>query len=297
MPPESIFSRMPSSLTATQRRIVDYLLANTTQAAFMTAMELARQVHTSDASIVRLAQALGFDGFHQLQRHLREQVKSRLDTASRLETSERKSNKPGEILARIIAADVENLRQTAEMVSTEAFDGAIRILRTAKGIGVLGLRSTHCLAQFFHSALRYQGRQARLITPGIAEMWVDLSLLGSEAVLVAFSFPRYARQTVEAVKAAKEFGMKVISVTDGPLSPLAGSSDFLLSAAYKSESFMQSFAAAFSLANALAEALAIQNGATTIDRLRKMEKLWHDKEVYFDPLPRRRRRKKQSRDD
>ena len=49
-------------LTPSQRRIMQYIVDNYEEAIFLTASQLAQNVGVSEATVVRLAQALGFDG-------------------------------------------------------------------------------------------------------------------------------------------------------------------------------------------------------------------------------------------
>ena len=55
------------------RYIVDHL----EEAAFQTAEELARRADTSSSTVVRFSQALGFDGFPELQEAARDEYKRR----------------------------------------------------------------------------------------------------------------------------------------------------------------------------------------------------------------------------
>ena len=71
-------------LTPTQKRVMDFVLKRPEEVVFLTASRLALRLDLSDTSIVRLAQTLGYDGYPDLQRHLRRLVQSRLVTVGRL---------------------------------------------------------------------------------------------------------------------------------------------------------------------------------------------------------------------
>lgn len=55
-------------LSPALKRVIVYLDANRSETLAKSAMELAAQLGTSDATIVRAAQALGFDGLKELKR-------------------------------------------------------------------------------------------------------------------------------------------------------------------------------------------------------------------------------------
>ncbi len=76
------------------------------------------------------------------------------------------------------------------------------VLKDAKDVNIIGLRSAHSLAVLLSSTLGFLGKRVRLIVPGTGEMWRDVSMISRDSVLVAISFPRYARLTIEVVETA-----------------------------------------------------------------------------------------------
>ena len=66
-----LIAAVSSDLTPTQRRIAEAALAEPTLLAFGTVSDLAGRVGTSRPSIVRFATKLGFEGYTDLQQHVR----------------------------------------------------------------------------------------------------------------------------------------------------------------------------------------------------------------------------------
>ncbi len=279
--PELLFIKGPVKLTQSQIKVVDYLLDHADEVPFMTASQLGRELGLSDATVVRLAQTLGFDGFRELKDHLRGRLMARLDTVSRMERTVGQVRSVEDVITAVMQADLANLSRTAENVSFKTLIASAQAIQKAEEVQVIGLRSAHALAQFLASALRFLGRRVSLLSPGIGEMWSDVSSLGRRSVLVAISFPRYTRVTVEAAEAAREAGATVISITDSALSPLAAHSNHLLAAQCRTDSFVESFVAALSILNALVTSVAFMDGQKTLERLRRMERLWEEKNIYF----------------
>src|SRR3712207_4275715 len=58
-----------------QKDVGQYIVDHLEEAAFHTAEELARRANTSSSTVVRFAQALGFDGFPQLQAAARDEYR------------------------------------------------------------------------------------------------------------------------------------------------------------------------------------------------------------------------------
>src|SRR2546421_10681466 len=58
-----------------QKDVAQYIVDHLEEAAFHTAEELARRANTSSSTVVRFAQALGFEGFPELQAAARDEYR------------------------------------------------------------------------------------------------------------------------------------------------------------------------------------------------------------------------------
>ena len=269
-------------ITPTQRKVLDFLLKRPEEAVFLTASRLARQLNLSDTSIVRLAQSLGYDGYPDLRRRLRELVQARMTTVGRLDKTAKKVVTVEDAFRNVLAMDVRNLQRTLEDTDQAEFSAVVDALNDARRIYVIGLRSTNCLAAFLTSALRFMRRDVIQLLPGTGEMWEELRGLGSKDVVVGFSFPRYTKVTVEVIEFAIKNGARVVAVTDSELSPIAASAHWTLPVPYEIDSYMESFTAALSLVNAIVTALAFKSRENTVKNLREMEEAWAARGIYWD---------------
>src|ERR1700734_1783681 len=60
-----------------QKDVAQYIVDHLDEAAFQTAEELARRASTSSSTVVRFSQALGFEGFPELQQAARDEYRRR----------------------------------------------------------------------------------------------------------------------------------------------------------------------------------------------------------------------------
>jgi len=130
--------------------------------------------------------------------------------------------------------------------------------------------------------MHFLRRRPKVLVPDTHDLWGEISLLGPGSVLVAISFPRYTRLTIEAARAAHEAGATVISLTDSTLSPLAPYSNHVLPACYRIDSLVESYVAALSVLNAVVTGIAFTDGSQAFDGLKRLESLWKDKGVYYE---------------
>jgi len=257
-----------------------YIIEHYEEAIFLTASQLAENVGVSEATVVRLAQALGFDGYPGMQRKFRQGLQDRLSTVTRLEHTVDHVRQTGDIVVKVLQEDIHNLSQTLRNLSLDIFERAVADLSSAKRIFVVGLRGAHAPALTLSTYLRFLGKQAHLLVPGHGEMWDILQGLGRSDLVVGISFPRYTQVTLEVLEHARKKRARVGAITDSPLSPLARHAHWVLTAHCQLDSFIESFTAATSLVNALLTAMSIQSPGKTLRILREREALWEEKGVY-----------------
>ena len=75
---------MPS-LSKGHKKIAEYMLSHYDKAAFMTASKLGTIVGVSESTVVRFATELGFEGYPELQRALKEFTSNKLTTVQRID--------------------------------------------------------------------------------------------------------------------------------------------------------------------------------------------------------------------
>ncbi len=270
-----------SFLTRSQKRLMQYILSHEEEAIFLNIESLAERVGVSEATVVRLCKVLGFKGFPQFQKELRLHFRSKLTTTFRLEHTMRESTDEGDILFKILQNDINNIADTMKDASVREFREFVKAIDSAQRIVIIGLRSVYSLATFLGVALEFLQKDVWVVQPGIGDLWDRLLGLKRDDLVIAISFPRYTRLTVEAFKFAKSQGAKTLAITDSVLSPLAPYADHLLTARYKMDSFIESFTAAFSLINAMVTAVGVSNKRRTLKSLRELEEIWERQEVYF----------------
>ena len=145
-------------LTPSQGRIMQYIVDNYEEAIFLTASQLAHSVGVSEATVVRLAQALGFDGYPGMQRKFREGLQNRLSTVTRLEHTVDHVGQVGDVVVKVLQEDIQNLSQTLRNLPIEVFEQAVTDIEKAKRIFVVGLRGAHAPALTLATYLRFLGK-------------------------------------------------------------------------------------------------------------------------------------------
>ena len=267
-----------------QRRIANYILEHYDEAAYMTANCLGQTVGVSESTVVRFAAELGFEGYPELQRAVQELVRSKLTSVQRVEVT-RARMADDEVLDRVMAYDMANIRKTLEELPKETFDEAVQDLVGARRVYVFGAGSCRALANFSAYYLKLLLPNICLIsTSSETEILEEMIHISDEDALIVLSFPRYSSKTVKAAHFAHSRNAKVIAITDGVLSPLAALSTCLLSAHSDMATIVDSLVAPMSIINALLVAISLKRMDENRDTLTELENLWDSYHVFQPSL-------------
>ena len=267
-------------LSKGNKKIDAYIEEKYYKAAFMTAAALGQKVGVSESTVVRFATELGFKGYPELQKELQQLIKSKLTAVQRMEVSENLIG-DSDIITSVLNGDIELIRATAEKTSREAFKNAVSEINRAKRIYILGVRSSAALASFLAFYFNLVFDAVTLIdTASASEMFEQMFRIDEKDVCIAISFPRYSKQTVNALRFIADRGAKIIAITDTEKSPIASFANHLLVARSDMASVVDSLTAPLSLINALIAGVTLSRRNEVYENFNKLEHIWDVYQVY-----------------
>ncbi|MED3836361.1 MULTISPECIES: MurR/RpiR family transcriptional regulator [Peribacillus] len=255
-----------SELTETQQRVADYIIKNPVDVAFLTVDQLAGIVGTSTTTIMRLTFSLNYSGYTEFQKGLQELLRNRAAPQIRLEANLKDLNE-SDLWIRSAESQLNNIQSTVEMISTESLNKTVEMIVSADRIFCTSVRSGLPVAQHLTFGLNRLLGNCELIVADLSD-WVDKGInFTSKDLVIATSFPRYARRIVEFAMAAKDNNAQIISITDSYSSPLVKYSDLVLPCNSSSIAFHNSPIASMLVADYLVSAIAINYPEKTKNRL------------------------------
>ncbi len=268
------------SFSKGQKKIAQYIINQYNKAVFMTAAKIAEETGVSESTVVRFADAMGYDGFPEFQQTLQDSVKGKLTALQRFEqASEHLESR--DMLSLVMNSDISRLKATYEQLDKELFEKAVQSISKAKKIYIIGVRSSSALASFLGFYLNLLFDDVRVIsTTSVSEVFEQIMRIGKDDVLIGISFPRYSNRTVKALQYAKTNGATVISVTDSKVSPLVEYSDVALLAESGMVSFVDSLVAPLSIINALIVSLGMNKKSEIKGTFDRLEDIWKEYNVY-----------------
>lgn len=253
------------AFSANQRSLAKYVQTHYQTVAFSTVSDLAKQSGVSQATIVRFAKALGFKGYPGFQKEVRRLVRADLKGTERFKLSPAAASP----LDLVLAKEMENLGALRDAFDAHAFRAALKSLRSASEVLIVGARATAPLATHMAFGLAKLGMRAARALAVTSDTYDQTNRLDRRACVVVIGFPRYLRELVELLDFAKSAKLATLAITDSAFSPLRG--DVSLYAPAESASFMAFHSAPLVLINALLHELSFADRGATVAALNRFE--------------------------
>ncbi|MEZ5861200.1 MAG: MurR/RpiR family transcriptional regulator, partial [Geminicoccaceae bacterium] len=219
---EQLIAARHGGLSSRLKDIATFVLAHPDIIALETVATVAEQAEVPPSALVRFAQALGFDGFSDMQRLFRLRLVERMPShADRLAQRASGDASAGDSLDRLARAAQRAITELAVETPRADLAAAADRLAGARRILIVAQRRSLPVASYLLYGLLGLERPAQLLDNQGGMLGQQLKTLVPGDVLLAASFRPYAPETLEAVRAAEMQGLGIVAITDLQLSPLA----------------------------------------------------------------------------
>lgn len=253
-------------LTATEKRIAQFILDDVQAAAALPISEMARQTQTSQASITRFARAIGCKDVRELKVKL----------AQSLAVGQRFILDVPDLegVQGIYETIINVLDINRRALNSESLNKAVSWLSNARQILALGMGggSTIC-AQELQFRLFRLGLPVVSQSDGLLARMMAASVASND-VVVALSLGGYTPEVVESAAIARQYGAKIVAITPQG-TPLAEQADIVLPLIIRENDYIfkpsTSRYAMLAMIDVLATELAMANKSQAKDRLRRIK--------------------------
>jgi DNA-binding MurR/RpiR family transcriptional regulator len=258
-----------ASLRTAEQRVADFILGHAEELIYLTVTELAERTQTSESTVVRLCQKIGYKGYQEFKIMLArdlvgptETVYEQIAPTDSLEV----------LKAKVFQANAQALKDTIEVLSDAELRRAVDALSAARKIEIYGIGGSGPLAfDAYHKFMKL----------GVPAVWLndsDLmamssSLLGSGDVALGISHTGASRDVCDAMEHAQTAGATTICITHRATSPITKVSNIRLFTAAKETAFgsdaTSSRIAQLSIIDVLYAGIANQNYERSLSRIQK----------------------------
>jgi len=255
-------------LTAKRQEILRPVLEHPRGFVLLSVRAMAKKLKTDPATVVRIVRVLGFASFRDFQKHLHDLSIAFATSADTMQAADGNRGKLAHI-ADSIDRDFKNLQALKNSLDAARLNALAKRLYTARRIVLLAGDLAASLAEYLEYQTSLLGLPVFAATsPGrISHLTRSLT---KEDVVIAISFRRGLRQTVDGAKKAREREAYCVALTDTFLSPLAKIADETFLAGIESTSFGASYAAPVALINALLSACGQVRQSETLEIVKEI---------------------------
>ena len=257
-----------------QKDVAQYIVDHLDEAAFQTAEELARRANTSSSTVVRFSQALGFEGFPELQAAAREEYR-RVNAKAAKEGGAVGPSSSAPLFSldqnefeSALAADHLNVEETARKVSRSAVESLIAAIVEAEKVLVAGTDQMAFFASYLRHLLMLLDLRVDVVASPSQEALSRLGRIDGTTLVIGLSAGRPHPLVVRAMKLARHRQAKTAAITDATLSEVAKLAQIKLYYSSNSPAYVRSHTALLSIIQALAYGVYAQDTAQYDDRIR-----------------------------
>jgi DNA-binding MurR/RpiR family transcriptional regulator len=251
-----------------QKDVARYIVDHLDEAAFLTAEELARRASTSSSTVVRFSQALGFDGYPELQQAAIEEYRNGTATSNGQTTSGPLFAFDHSEFEASLGADHANLEETARNLTREQIEAAVSALVTAHRVVIVGVDQMAFFASYLRHMLSLLDIRAEIVASTGGESLQRLGRIDEDTLVIALSAGRAHPLLQRAMKLALHRRARTLAISDATLSEVGEHSELTLYYSSNSPSFARSNTALMALVQALAHGVYARDEAAHRDRIR-----------------------------
>lgn len=214
-----------SELSPSYTRLADFLLDSYIEASFLTATELAHSLDIDPATVVRFAQKLGYPGYPELQREIRQRVMDEWLRVAPVGAGETSS--PGQAALAVLAHALDLTRRS---LPTQQIDRLIEALDECERVLLLADGPARYCASALAARLEASGYAVRLAHGSIAELAEAVASGRRKELALALEATTDTPYIERAVQLAKRRGMRTAALVAAPSCPAARPADIVLAA-------------------------------------------------------------------
>ncbi|MCW2958369.1 MAG: MurR/RpiR family transcriptional regulator [Solirubrobacterales bacterium] len=253
-----------------QKDVAQYIVDHLDEVAFQTAEELARRANTSSSTVVRFSQALGFEGFPELQDSARQEYRRKHTSPDgpRGAVVEPLFSLDQNEFETAISSDHVNVEETARKVSRSDVQATIDAIASADRVLIAGTDQMAFFASYLRHLLMLLDLQADIVASPSQEALSRLGRIDENTLVIGLSAGRPHPLVVRAMKLARHRKARTVAITDATLSEVAKLASIRLYYSSNSPAYVRSHTALLSIIQALAYGVYARDATQYQERIK-----------------------------
>ncbi len=227
---QNIFERISSeyySLTASEKKVADFVLANMNTTQYMSISELASACNVAEATVSRFSRRLGYKGYNTFKLAVSKASIQHKPVGNPLSGEITEEDSLQDMAKKLYSAEMEAISQTMALIKPDAIETASALLETARQVLCMGQGGSMLIANEAAHLFSTVSNKFHSVTDSHLQA-MAATMMDERDVVMFFSYSGSTRAMMETLKLARQRGARVILVTRFPNSPGASVSDVVL---------------------------------------------------------------------
>lgn len=266
------------------RKAARYVLDNPLDVGLNSIREIAEAADVKPNTLVRMARAVGFEGYEDFRKPYREGLRAqreRFPDKARWLQAIGEGGKHGQLFKRMAGAAFDNVEETFAGIDANRIKAAADVIDKARATYVLGVGLAYSMVhQFTYLAgmaldsVHAIPREGRLPLDDIAQAQ-------SGDVLVVLTFQPFRTEVIEAAQAAKAQGMTIVAISDTATSPTVAMADHGFVVSTDSPQFFTSTVGVAAFMETLIAFMVADARPEAVERIERFHERRSDLGVYW----------------
>ena len=283
----SVLERLETEMEAMSpqlRKAAAYVLDNPNEVGFSSVRQLAETAEVKPNTLVRLARAVGFEGFDEFREPFREDLRNRTrsfpDRAQWLQEVSAEG-RLGSLYADVAGSAIDNVAGMFASTTAEEMKAIADRVVGSRRTYVIGVGANYSLAHNF-AYLVGMALDNVLAVPNEGNAPMDgIVRAGPSDVVIAMTFEPYRSEVVETTDAARGQGATIVAITDSHGSPIAVGADHVIVAPSDTPQFFPSTLAAAAALETLASFIIADADREVVSAIDRFHQRRYDLGVYW----------------
>lgn len=230
MPEENVFHLITQEyyqLTASEKKLASFVMANGQQAQSMSISEMADACDVAKATISRFCRRMGYDGYSAFRLAIATATAARPVNNMPLSGEVSSGDSIGVLSDKVAAAEISAINETKALIQPQAIQRAVDILQASDKVLCMGQGASMLMAE--EMAHLFMTAFSGYFAIGDSHTQIMTAANISERdTIFYFSYSGSTKDLQDVLHLAKKRGAKILLVTRYPRSPGAEQADLVL---------------------------------------------------------------------
>ncbi len=269
------------SLSPKAQILGNYIIQKPSKAVFMTTRELAETCNISEATVTRFVSTLGYNGYTDFIRALRDFVNTGLTLPDRADLQEGKG-KGLEKFHHLVLEELNDLKYLYETIDVKKMEQVVDCIAENKCVYVTGSRLSYTFAYYLGWSLSKIRKGIRILKGSDSTTIDILSSAPDNSLVILIATTRYPNELINLSRLVRRLGHTLVVLTDSSISPVIQFASLSLVVPLKSIPFIGNPSNMLCVIKYIVQALASREGASLQKHQEQLEQIYLENNILFN---------------